>query len=144
MSNDKDHPDSKTRHRELEHERRKDLHEDVHLHPHHHNVDHVRHHHRTHILKHHGKETVEEKKFIDRENHQHRLEMNREVWEDEGGRRMLKRTEKVSGTPSSAKKGAKVKSSSSNTVQERLNNIRLRVAYARSVARERGEKSLGL
>jgi hypothetical protein len=144
MSNDKDHLDSKTRHRELEHERRKDLHEDSHLHPHHHNADHVRHHHRTHILKHHGKETAEEKKFIDRENHQHRLEMNREVWEDEGGRRMLKRTEKVSGTPSSAKKGANVKSSSSNTVQERLNNIRLRVAYARSVARERGEKSLGL
>ena len=141
---DKEKRDSKTRHRELEerekhpHAPRKELHEDSDLHPHHKQVDHARHHHRSHILHHHRKETVEEKKFIDHENKLHRIEMTREVWEDDSGRRQLKKTEKVSATPSHAKKGIKVKASSSVKVAERLNSIRLRIAFARARAIERG------
>ena len=136
------------------HAPRKDLHEDGGLHPHHKQADHVRHHHASHILHHHGKETGEEKKFIDRENKLHQIEMTREVWEDAAGSRMLTKTEKVSATPGQARKsndvdndsatpgarrkGLKVKASSSIKVAERLNSIRLRIAFARARAIERG------
>lgn len=148
---DNDKKDAKTRHRELEEERRKrlphaprkDLHEDKDLHPHHKQSDHVRHHHLSHILKHHGKETAEEKKFIDHENKLHRIEMNREVWEDAASRKQLRDNEKVSATPALARKGTKVKSSSSTKIAEQLNTIRLRIAYARARSRERGEQLFG-
>ena len=134
------------------HAPRKDLHEDGGLHPHHKQADHARHHHSTHILHHHGKETAEEKKFIDTENKLHRIEMTREVWEDAAGSRMLTKTEKASATPGLARKatdidsatpgarrkGIKVKASSSIKVADRLNSIRLRIAFARARAIERG------
>ena len=155
----KDHKDSKHLLRELLlgkehlHAPRKDLHEDGGLHPHHKQSDHARHHHATHMLHHHGKESVEEKKFIDRENKLHRIEMTREVWEDAAGSRMLTKTEKASATPGTARNdldaesatpGARkrkrltVKNSSSTKVAERLSSIRLRIAFARARAIERG------
>jgi hypothetical protein len=139
------------------HAPRKDLHEDANLHPHHKQADHVRHHHHSHILHHRGKETAEEKKFIDQENKLHRIEMTREVWEDAAGSRMMTKGEKASATPGLARKatdidsatpgarrkGIKVKASSSVQVAERLNSIRLRIAFARARAIERGA-SLGI
>ena len=158
----KSHKDSKHLLRELLfgkkeriHAPRKDLHEDGGLHPHHKQSDHVRHHHTTHILHHHGKETAEEKKFIDRENKLHQVEMTREVWEDAAGSRMLTKMERASSTPGekrdpdnlsatpARRKGIKVKASSSMKVADRLNSIRLRIAFARARAIERGV-NLGL
>lgn len=150
MSKDgKDKPESKTRHREL--------HEDAAGHPHHREADHVRHHHLSHILKHHRDETGEEKRFVERENHLHRLEMNREIWEDESGRKQMRKVQKASATPGQAikeseiasatpgskRKGTRVKSSSSSQVAERLNSLRLRIAFARTKNRERGEMTFG-
>jgi len=142
--------EARTKQRELEEEKKRhphaprhELHEDDSLHPHHKQADHARHHHRPHILHHKGKETGEEKKFIDHENKLHRLEITREVWEDDAGQRQLKKTEKVSGTPSRAKKGTQVKASSSSKVMEQLNSIRLRIAFGRAKTRERGEMVFG-
>lgn len=149
------------------HEVRKDLHEDAGGHPHHKQRDHVRHHHRAHAAHHHGGETHEERKFVDHENYLHRIETNNELSQDNAARQMMKRAEKASGTPGEARIGgpadtalssiagggggsarstasgsgssaSNVKSSSSQTVNQRISSIRLRIAGSRRNARKRG------
>lgn len=136
------------------HEPRKDLHEDDKGHPHHKQADHVRHHHRVHTPHHHLGETGEEKKFVDHENYLHRIETQKEFWEDETGRRMMKKMEKASAAPGSAeapeapsaaphgggsaRAAAPVSASSSQALAKRVGNLRQRIAFSRSRNRQRG------